>query len=73
MMGAYRRAELDELDENWGEDYDLAVTSAGWVAKRLDNGRSLVANSPGKFQTLIAADNSASPARDDFGETARIA
>ncbi len=73
MMGAYRQAELDELDEHWGEDYDLAVTSAGWVAKRLDNGRALVAANPGKLQTLIAADSEASPARDDCGEAARIA
>ena len=73
MMGAYRRAELDELDEHWGEDYDLAVTSAGWVAKRLDNGRALVAANPGKLQTLIAADSEASPAKGDGGEAARIA
>jgi hypothetical protein len=73
MTGAYQQAELDELDEHWGEDYDLAVTSAGWVAKRLDNGRALVAANPGKLQTLIAADSEASLARDDYGEAARIA
>jgi hypothetical protein len=73
MMGAYRQAELDELDEHWGEYYDLAVTSAGWVAKRLDNGRALVASNARKLQTLIAADSGASPARSDCGEAARIA
>jgi hypothetical protein len=56
-MGTYRQAELDKLDQLWGEDYDLAVTRAGWVAKRLDNGRALVAANPGKLHTLIAADN----------------
>jgi hypothetical protein len=55
-MGTYRQAELDKLDQLWGGDYDLAVTSAGWVAKRLDNGRALVAANPGKLHMLIAAD-----------------
>ena len=73
MMSAYRQAELDELDEHWGEDYDLAVTSAGWVAKRLDNGRALVAANPGKLRTLIAADSAASRAKGDCGQAARIA
>jgi hypothetical protein len=73
MMGTRRQAELDELDEHWGEDYDLAVTPAGWVAKRLDNGRALVAANPGKLHMLIAADSGASPVADDFSEPARIA
>ncbi|HEY0786464.1 MAG TPA: hypothetical protein VGD62_11370 [Acidobacteriaceae bacterium] len=51
-----RQAGLNWLDSQWGEAYDLAVTAAGWVAKRLDNGNALVADSPGKLQTLIAAD-----------------
>jgi hypothetical protein len=55
-MGAFQQAELDKLDQLWGQDYDLAVTQAGWVAKRLDNGRALVAANPGKLHTLIAAD-----------------
>jgi hypothetical protein len=49
-------AELSWLDSQWGELYDLAVTAAGWVAKRLDNGKALVADSPGKLQALIASD-----------------
>ncbi len=73
MIGAYRQAELDELDGQWGQDYDLAVTAAGWVAKRLDNGRALVAANPGKLHMLIAADSEASPLRADFSESARIA
>ena len=49
---------LNWLDSQWGEDYDLAVTAAGWVAKRLDNGNALVADTPGKLQALIASDQS---------------
>jgi hypothetical protein len=54
-----RQAGLNWLDSQWGEVYDLAVTAAGWVAKRLDNGNALVAGSPGKLHTLIAADQGA--------------
>ena len=53
---ADRQAGLNWLDAQWGEVYDLAVTPAGWVAKRLDNGNALVADSPGKLQVLIACD-----------------
>jgi hypothetical protein len=52
-----RQAGLNWLDSQWGEDYDLAVTAAGWVAKRLDNGNALVADSPGKLHALIASDH----------------
>jgi hypothetical protein len=54
-----RQAGLNWLDSQWGEDYDLAVTAAGWVAKRLDNGNALVADSPRKLHTLISADQGA--------------
>jgi hypothetical protein len=50
--------QLNWLDSQWGEDYDLAVTAAGWAAKRLDSGNALVADSPGKLQALIASDQS---------------
>ena len=60
MMGADQWSALDRLDACWGDDYDLAVTAAGWVAKRLDNGRALVAANPGKLHMLIAADSGAS-------------
>jgi hypothetical protein len=52
---------LRELDFHWGEAYDLAVTRAGWVAKRLDNGRPLVAGSPGELRDLIIRDYTAQP------------
>jgi hypothetical protein len=71
-MSAYQQAELDRLDRLWGEDYDLAVTSAGWVAKRLDNGRALVAANPGKLHTLIAADHGRLQISGDCTESARI-
>jgi hypothetical protein len=60
---ADRQAGLNWLDSQWGEDYDLAVTTAGWVAKRLDNGNALVADSPGKLHTLIAADQGVAPVK----------
>jgi hypothetical protein len=58
---AKRQAGLNWLDAQWGEDYDLAVTAAGWVAKRLDNGNALVADSPGKLHVIIAADQGKAP------------
>jgi hypothetical protein len=58
---ADRQAGLNWLDSQWGEAYDLAVTAAGWVAKRLDNGSALVADGPSKLHTLIAADQRAAP------------
>ena len=60
---ADRQAGLNWLDSQWGEAYDLAVTAAGWVAKRLDNGNALMADSAGKLHTLIAADHGESPVR----------
>jgi hypothetical protein len=56
-----RQAGLNWLDSQWGEGYDLAVTAAGWIAKRLDNGNALVADSPGKLHTLIAEDQRVVP------------
>jgi hypothetical protein len=54
-------AALDDLDWHWGQVYDLAVTRAGWVAKRLDNNRALVADSPEGLRELIWADYAAEP------------
>jgi hypothetical protein len=59
------REALDDLDGQWGEAYDLAVTAAGWVAVRLDTGRFLVAGSPGGLRALIVADCAAGPGRRD--------
>ena len=56
-----REAALNDLDWNWGEAYDLAVTAAGWVAMRLDTGRFLLASSPGELRALIVADYAAVP------------
>jgi hypothetical protein len=58
---ADRQAGLNWLDSQWGEVYDLAVTAAGWVAKRLDNGNALLADDPRKLHMLIAADQGAAP------------
>lgn len=73
MTAEIRQSELDDLDQRWGEAYDLAFTAAGWVAKRLDNGQALVAANPGKLHMLIAADNAASPVRRNYGESSGIA
>jgi hypothetical protein len=72
-MGPYQQAELGKLDQLWGDEYDLAVTSAGWVAKRIDNGRALVAANPGELHTLIAADNGLLQVSGDCDESAGIA
>lgn len=61
-----REAALDDLDWHWGEAYDLAVTGAGWVAMRLDNGRSLVAGGPAELRSLIVADYAATPVPRDL-------
>jgi hypothetical protein len=58
---ADRQAGLNWLDSQWGEVYDLAVTAAGWVAKRLDNGNALLADDPRKLHMLIAADEGTAP------------
>lgn len=55
------RAALEDLSWHWGTAYDIAVTKAGWVGKRLDNGRSLVAVSPCGLRELIVADYTAKP------------
>lgn len=60
---AARNAALNELDAEWGELYDLAVTNDGWVAKRLDNNCSIVAGNPRGLQVLISADHAAGPVR----------
>jgi hypothetical protein len=57
---------LQDLDFHWGEAYDLAVTCAGWVAKRLDNGRALLAIGPDSLRQQIRADYSAEPVRRDL-------
>jgi len=56
---------LDDLGRQWGEAYDLAVTRTGWVAKRLDNNRALVADGPEGLRELIIADHGAEPAARD--------
>ena len=52
---------LDDLSWHWGQAYDLAVTRSGWVAKRLDNGRALVASDPDGLRELIWADHVRDP------------
>jgi hypothetical protein len=62
------REALNDLDGQWREAYDLAVTAAGWVAMRLDTGRFMVAGSPGELRALIVADYAAGPVpRDSAG------
>jgi hypothetical protein len=56
-----RQRHLNLLDYHWGEVYDLAVTRAGWVAKRLDNNRALVADGPEGLRELIIEDYAAEP------------
>jgi hypothetical protein len=66
MTRQARSAALNDLDFHWGEVCDLAVTRDGWVAKRLDNNRALVADSPEELHELITADYEAEPVSHDF-------
>jgi hypothetical protein len=61
---AARDAALRDLDTCYGEAYDLAVTRAGWIAKRLDSNRAMVAVSPEKLRQKIEADVSGSGSDD---------
>ncbi len=61
LKESQRQWALEDLSWHWGEAYDLAVNRAGWVAKRLDNNRALVAESPDGLRELIVADYSAAP------------
>lgn len=53
---------LRDLDWNWGQVYDIAVTPAGWTACRLDNRRWLVAGSSAELHRLMVADYATQPA-----------
>jgi hypothetical protein len=53
---AARSKALRDLRWHWSEAYDIDVTGAGWTAKRLDNGRVLVAGTPRKLRSFIVAD-----------------
>jgi hypothetical protein len=55
-LQAAQDAALADLDARYGQAYDLAVTRAGWVAKRLDDNRALVAGSPEELRGKIEAD-----------------
>ena len=50
------RRALDELDQAYGRDYDLAVTRGRWLACGLGTGRWLVASGATELRRLIAAD-----------------
>lgn len=63
MLTADDAMALDVLDFHWGQAYDLAVAHAGWIARRLDNGRALVAPSPGVLRALIVRDYIADPVK----------
>jgi len=64
-LTATMRIALDNLSWQWGEAYDIAVTRAGWVAKRLDNGRALVAAGPDELRAALTADYAACPVPRD--------
>jgi hypothetical protein len=53
---------LRDLDWNWGQVYDIAVTRDGWTACRLDNRRWLVGGSAAELHGLIVADYATQPA-----------
>jgi hypothetical protein len=65
-LRAAHNAALDDLDYHWGEVYDLAVTPGGWIARRLDNNRSFMAETPDELRALIRADYAAEPVCHDL-------
>jgi hypothetical protein len=64
-LTAEQAASLQDLGWHWGEIYDIAVTRAGWVAKRLDNHRALIASGPDELRELIWTDYAAEPVPRD--------
>jgi hypothetical protein len=63
---AARNAALADLDFHWGGAYDVAAGAGGWMARRRDDGRPLVAGSPDELRALILADYSARPVPRDL-------
>jgi hypothetical protein len=63
---AAREAALRDLRFHWGGAYHVGAGTDGWVAKRRDDGRPLVAGSPDELRTLILADYSAQPVPRDL-------
>lgn len=53
------RRALDDLDQAYGQDYDLAVTRSRWVACGLGTGRWLVGSCAAELRRLIDADTCA--------------
>jgi hypothetical protein len=50
------RRALNDLDQAYGDDYDLAVTQNRWMAYGLGTGRWLIASGAADLRRLIAAD-----------------
>ena len=63
---AARHAALADLDFHWGGAYEIAAGAGGWVARRQDDGRPLIAGSPDELRALILADYSARPVPRDL-------
>jgi hypothetical protein len=59
------RDALRDLDCRWGGAYLISGAGAHWNATRRDNGRLLVASTPGGLRDLIVADYVAHPVPGD--------
>lgn len=56
MNRSLDRSALDDLDQAYGHDYDLAIVQGHWLACRLGTGRWLVASCAAELRRLIVAD-----------------
>ncbi len=55
---------LHDLQRRWGQAYLITGAAEHWIAHRRDNGRMIIASSPGELSDLIAEDNGAQPVAD---------
>jgi hypothetical protein len=60
-LTAERHNELHGLRFHWGQYYGFTVTSDGWSAARLDNGRVIVVASAGELSISVADDYAERP------------
>lgn len=60
-MTTSRTAALNDLSFYWGDVYDFVFSRAKWVARTLDDGRTLLADNPEELRQLVEADYEAHP------------
>ncbi len=56
MLSPHELAAMDQLDEEWGQEYDLMVRNGTWWAVRLADLARFRAASAGALHCLLAAE-----------------